>query len=169
MRVFFRFKNGPFSLKAKKHNLMRLKTERFHHRFFGTPVWHADLDHSELQNDRLEVANRSSNITYCVITWYLIGFVCNTIIQSSINTSHSSSTHDKDPRTTTCPRHTSSAAACTDWSGRVQAHTRPALSQELSVRHRGGTMVDVWAIIRSCRRSPRTAAAVSLSLILPDY
>ena len=53
------------------------------------------------------------------------------------NTSDSSSTHDIDTRTTTRPRHTSSAAAYTDWSGHVQAHTRPALSRELSVRHRG--------------------------------
>ena len=46
----------------------------------------------------------------------------------------------QDTRTTSRPRHTSSAAACTDWSGRVQAHTRPALSQELPVQHRGRTM-----------------------------
>ena len=45
-----------------------------------------------------------------------------------------------DTRTTTRPRHTSSAPAFTDRSGRVQAHTRPALSQELSVWHRGRTM-----------------------------
>ena len=35
---FFKFKNGPFSQKAKNNNLMRLKTEQFHHRFFSTPV-----------------------------------------------------------------------------------------------------------------------------------
>ena len=34
MRVFLRFKNGPFSQKTTKHNLMRLKTEQFHDRFF---------------------------------------------------------------------------------------------------------------------------------------
>ena len=34
MQDFVRFKNGPFSQKAKKHNLVRLKTEQFHHRFF---------------------------------------------------------------------------------------------------------------------------------------
>ena len=45
-----------------------------------------------------------------------------------------------DTRTTTRPRHTSSAPAFTDRSGRVQAHTRPALSQDLSVRHWGRTM-----------------------------
>ena len=42
---------GPVSQKAKKHNLMRLKTEQFHRRLFLTPVSHADLDHSEFQND----------------------------------------------------------------------------------------------------------------------
>ena len=31
---FFRFKNGPFPQKAKKHHLMPLKTEQFHHSFF---------------------------------------------------------------------------------------------------------------------------------------
>ena len=46
--------DGPFSKKAKKHNLMRLKTEQFHHRFFRTPVDTATL----------EVANRGSNLIY---------------------------------------------------------------------------------------------------------
>ena len=31
---FLRLKNEPFSQKADKHNLMRLKTEQFHYRFF---------------------------------------------------------------------------------------------------------------------------------------
>ena len=51
MQYFFRFKNGPFSQKAKKHNLTRLKTEQFH-RFFWNPVWHGDLEYSELRNDQ---------------------------------------------------------------------------------------------------------------------
>ena len=34
MQDFLRFKNGPFSSKAKKHNHMRLKMEQFHHRLF---------------------------------------------------------------------------------------------------------------------------------------
>ena len=38
-------------------------------------------------------------------------------------------------------RHTSTDAACTDRrSGRVQAHSRPDLSQEPSLRRRGGKM-----------------------------
>ena len=48
MQVFFRFKNGPFSQTKKKHDLMRLKTEQFHHIFFWTLIWHDDLDHSDL-------------------------------------------------------------------------------------------------------------------------
>ena len=43
-----------------------------------------------------------------------------------------------DMRTTTRPRHNSSAAAYTDWSGRVQAHTRPALSQDSQHGNGGG-------------------------------
>ena len=67
-------------------------------------------------------------------------YICNTntIIHSS--KTRPTAAVDIDKRTTTRPRHTSSAAACTDWSGRVQAHTRPALLQELSLRHRGRTM-----------------------------
>ena len=84
-------------------------------------------------------------------------------LYSSTNTSHSSSTLDIHARTTTRLRHTSSAAVCTDWSGRVQAYIRPALSQELSLRQRGGTMRWMWAIVRSCRRAPRIAVAVSLT------
>ena len=51
MKIFLGSKMGPFRQRQKNNNLMRLKTEQFRHRFFWTPVWHGDLDHSELQND----------------------------------------------------------------------------------------------------------------------
>ena len=37
--IIFKFKNGPFSRKAKKkEKIMSWKTEKFHHRLFSTPV-----------------------------------------------------------------------------------------------------------------------------------
>ena len=132
MRDFLRLKNGPFSQKAKKkHHLMRLKTEQFHHRFFWTPVWHGEVHSGRLlckiivrfkngpfsskaKNIILCDSKRSSFITDVfelqldtptliipsfrmtqargckrrfqsdplrTYLWYLVGFICNTIIQ----------------------------------------------------------------------------------------
>ena len=80
--LFFRLKNGAFSSKAKKHNLMRLKTERF------------IIDCFELQFDTATLIIPSFRMTQARgckerfkydlsrnYLWYLIGFICNTIIQ----------------------------------------------------------------------------------------
>ena len=74
---------GPFHKRQK--NIILCDSKRsitdFFELQFDTPTL---LD---LQNDRLEVASRGSNLIYYVITWYLIGSICNTnttVLQSSV-------------------------------------------------------------------------------------
>ena len=51
-KIFLGPKMALFTKGKKTNNLTPLKTEQFHHNFFLTPVWHGDLDHSDLQNDQ---------------------------------------------------------------------------------------------------------------------
>ena len=90
--------------------------------------------------------------------------------KSSIKTSHSSTSQDI--------RHENdNSSTAHQFSCCVHRLKRPRTSPN-SPGPQPGTLgtasgaddaVDVWAIVRSCRRAPRTAAAVSLSLILPYY
>ena len=86
---FLRLKNEPFSQKADKHNLMRLKTEQFHYRFFELQFDTATLIIQTLiiQSFRMIKATGckhrfKSDLLY-VTTWYLVGlgFTCGTLIQ----------------------------------------------------------------------------------------
>ena len=83
------------------------------------------------------------------------------VLYYSSITPHSSWAHD---------RHENNSSTTQRYSSCVQAPTRPALSQELGTASGADDALDVGAIVRICRRAPRTAAAaVSLSLILPCY
>ena len=83
------------------------------------------------------------------------------MIQAAVFTSAVLLTHKR--RHTTYLRHTSSAAACTNLGGRAQAHTRPALSQELSLRNGGvDDAVDVSHRQELSTSSSYPAVAVSL-------
>ena len=70
MQDFFRFKNGPFSQKAKKLILRDSKRSSFITDFFVL-----QFDTATLIIHRLEVANRGSNLIYYVNTWYLVGLI----------------------------------------------------------------------------------------------
>ena len=82
MQDIFRFKNGPFSQKAKKHNLMRLKKRSS----FITDFFYLQLDTATfiIQSFRMIKAKaRGCKQRFKSDTWYLVGlgFTCDTIIQ----------------------------------------------------------------------------------------
>ena len=73
MQDFLRFKNGPFPQKARKHNLMRLKTQQLHHSFFELQFDTATLTiQSSTMIKAIEVANRGSNLIYIIVRNYLV-------------------------------------------------------------------------------------------------
>ena len=82
MQKKLRFKNGSFSQKAKKQNLVRLKTEQFHHRFFELQFDTATLIIQSFRMIKARGYKQRFKTDY-VITWYLVGlgFICNTNIQ----------------------------------------------------------------------------------------
>ena len=80
--IFLGKKMGPFHKRHKNIILCDSTRSTFITRFFWTPVWHGDLDHSKLQHDpRPEVAKRGSNLIYSVYLVPRIGVTSTTIIQ----------------------------------------------------------------------------------------
>ena len=130
---FSRFKNGPFSPKAKKQNLMEPKTKQFHHKKYELQF---DTSTSIILGSRLFKARGYNLRSYTIYS--------TTAVSSRVHSSSTGITHLRG-----LTRHTSTDAAYTDRrSGRVQAHSHPALSQEPSLRRTGGKMRWMCAIDR---------------------
>ena len=64
---FFLVQKWALFTKGKKTYPMRLKTEHIHHKFLWTPVWHGDLDHSDLRNDQCQSLQTEVQIWYILL------------------------------------------------------------------------------------------------------
>ena len=80
MQDFFSFENGPFSQKAKKHEILcDSKRSSFITDFFELQFDTATLIIPSFR--MIKAIGCKQRFKSDVITWYLLGFLCNTIIQ----------------------------------------------------------------------------------------
>ena len=170
MRGFFRWKNGPISQKAKKTESYATQNGAVSSQIFlNSSLTRRPWSCRASEWHRLEVANRGSNLIYYhVVTWYLVAFVCNTItVVKHVPQQYSWHRHEDDNSSTA---HQFSCFVYRLKRSRTSPHSSGPQPGTLGTASGGGDAVDVWAVVRSGRQAPRTAAAaVSLSLILSYY
>ena len=143
MQDFFRFKNGPFTKGKKTSSYATQKGVVSSQMFLNSSLTRRPWSFRDSEWHRLEVANRGSNLICYVITWYLIGFICNTInvTQSTITRPTAAVLSSKAHQFSCCVHRLMKRSRTSPYSPGLQPGT-------LGTASGGGDAVEVWAIVR---------------------